>query len=236
MLTYSPAQRLLSEALGTALLVATVVGSGIMAETLADGNGGVALLANTLATGAILFVLITVLGPVSGAHLNPVISAVFALRRDLHWGAALLFILAQLVGAVAGHAAGAWHVRSALVAVVDPFPRGGRPVAVRGHRHLCSVLTIIGTLRSRPDAVPVAVALAIVAGYWFTASTSFANTAVTIARAFTDSFAGIAAGHVPMFVLSQFAGGLLAWLVAENLFGWQPDEAEPPSLAGRLEQ
>lgn len=235
-MSYSLAQRLASEALGTGLLVATVVGSGIMAETLSGGNGSLALLANTLATGAILFVLITIFGPVSGAHFNPVVSAVFALRRDMPLGVALPFMAAQLFGGALGTLLAHAMFDQPLLQWSSHARTGEGQWLSEVVATFMLVLAIIGTLRSRPEAVPVAVALAIVAGYWFTASTSFANPAVTVARALTDSFSGIAPAHVPMFILSQVGGGLLAWLVAERLFGWRADAIEPPSLAGTLEQ
>lgn len=214
-------QRLVAEALGTALLVATVVGSGIMAEALAAGNIGIALLANTVATGAILFVLITIFGPVSGAHFNPVVSLVFALRRDLRAGELAGFAAVQIAGGIAGtllaHAMFdqpimqfSAHVRSGpsqwLSEVIATF---------------ALVVTILGTLRARPAAVPASVALVIVAGYWFTASTSFANPAVTIARTLSDTFAGIAPANAPLFIAAQIIGALAAWLVAEQVLGWR---------------
>lgn len=231
----SPAQRLFAEALGSGLLVATVVGSGIMAETLAGGNDAVALLGNTLATGAILFVLITALGPVSGAHFNPVVSAVFALRRELGWGMALAFMAVQAVGAVGGTLLAHAMFEQPLLQLSGHARTGAGQWLAEAVATFTLVLAILGTLRARPEAVPVAVALAIVAGYWFTASTSFANPAVTLARALSDTFAGISPRDVPGFVAAQAIGGLAAWLVGERVLGWRPTPDEEPSLSGTLE-
>jgi glycerol uptake facilitator-like aquaporin len=231
---YSPVQRLAAEALGTALLVATVIGSGIMAESLSNGNNAVALLCNTIATGAILYVLITAFGPVSGAHFNPVVSGVFALRREIGWTIALGFMAAQILGGLCGTLVAHAMFGQALVQL-SVHARTGLPQWLsEGVATFALVLTILGTLRSRPEAVPVSVALVIVAAYWFTASTSFANPAVTIARSLSDTFAGIAPGDVPGFVLSQGAGAGLAWLTAERLFRWTASPGEQPSLSGSL--
>lgn len=235
-MTYTIVQRLSAEAIGTGLLVATVIGSGIMGETLSAGNVAVALLANSIATGAILYVLITTFGAVSGAHFNPAVSAVFALRRELAWRTALAFAAAQIVGGLAGAVLAHAMFDQQLVQLSGHARTGLSQWLSEVVATFALVLAIIGTLRSRPEAVPAAVALVIVAAYWFTASTSFANPAVTIARAISDTFAGIAPGDVPGFVLSQFAGAGLAWLVAQQLFGWVPTPAERPSLSGTLEE
>lgn len=231
-----PAQRAAAEAIGTALLVATVVGSGIMAETLAGGNAAVALLANTIATGAILFVLITALGPVSGAHFNPVVSLVFALRREIGWGTAALFAAAQIGGGVGGTLLAHAMFEQPLLQVSAHVRTGQAQWLSEAVATFALVLTILGTLRSRPEAVPAAVALVIVAAYWFTASTSFANPAVTIGRSLSDTFAGISPGDVPAFVAAQFVGGATALAVAHRLFGWVPTRGEQPSLSGSLER
>jgi glycerol uptake facilitator-like aquaporin len=216
----SPARPLAAEYLGTLLLVATVVGSGVMAERLAMGNDAVALLGNTAATGAVLYVLITLLGPVSGAHFNPVVSLILGSRTRLP-----ATILAQLAGALCG----VWLVHlmfdmSVLQSGVKPRAGLGQWVS-EGVATFGLLLTILLGLRHKPDAVPALVALWIVAGYWFTASTSFANPAVTIARALTDSFAGIRPLDVPAFILAQFLGGLLAWPVAR----WLAPNAPAPA-------
>jgi glycerol uptake facilitator-like aquaporin len=219
------AHRLAAEALGTSILVATVVGSGIMAENLAGGNVALALLANTIATGAILYVLITIFGPVSGAHFNPVVSLVFTMRRELGVSQLAAYTLAQFAGGVAGtwlaHAMFELPILQ-LSAHIRTGPAQWLSEAVAS---FALVLTILGTLRARPEAVPVSVALVIVAGYWFTASTSFANPAVTMARAFSDTFAGIAPANAPIFFAAQIIGGLSAWLLADNVFGWRKDAA-----------
>lgn len=234
-MTYSLIQRVSAEVIGTSLLVATVVGSGIMAETLAGGNIAIALLANTIATGAILYVLITALGPVSGAHFNPVVTIVFLLRREISWATALVFMSAQIGGGISGTLLAHAMFDQPLIQLSGHSRTGPSQWLSEAVASFALVLTILGTLRSRPDAVPVAVALVIVAGYWFTASTSFANPAVTIARSLSDTFAGIAPWHAPPFVLAQFVGGLSAWLVSERLFGWAPTERGEPSLSGSLE-
>lgn len=231
----SPVRRLFAEALGTALLVAAVVGSGIMAEALAGGNLAVALLGNTLATGAILYVLITALGPVSGAHFNPVVSAVFALRREIGWGTALAFAAAQVIGGVGGTLLAHAMFELPLIQFSTHARSGSGQWLAEAVATFTLVLAIIGTLRARPEAVPVAVALAIVAGYWFTASTSFANPAVTLARALSDSFAGIAPRDVPGFVIAQAGGGIVAWLACERALGWRSKRDHAPSPPVSLE-
>lgn len=220
-MTQDRPRRLSAEAVATALLLATVVGSGIMAERLAGGSEGLALLANALATGAVLPVLILVFGPISGAHMNPAVTAVFAARGEMAPGDAALQAAAQVAGAVAG----VWLAHAMFdlpLLQASAKARGGagqwvaEAVATAG-----LVLTVLGALRHRPDAVPWAVGLYITGAYWFTASTSFANPAVTFARAWTDSFAGIAPGDVAAFAAVQFAAALLAarfwrWLAGET--------------------
>jgi glycerol uptake facilitator-like aquaporin len=217
-------RRLAAEALGSGLLLAVVVGSGIMGERLAGGNVAIALLGNTLATGAALVVLITVFGPLSGAHFNPVVTLVAALRRDLPWRAALAYPPAQLAGAVLGvwcaHAMfgeAIWQVSTK--ARLGPAQAFAEFVATFG-----LVATILGTVRFRPDFTAVAVGLYITAAYWFTASTSFANPAVTIARSLSDTFAGIAPSGVAAFILAQAAGAL----VAAAVFGWLLKDEQIP--------
>lgn len=209
--------RLLAEALGTALLVATVVGSGIMATNLTR-DVAIQLLANAIPTGAILVVLITILGPVSGAHFNPAVSLVFALRREMPLAEIAPYALAQCLGGVAG--AMLAHVMFGLAPLeIGTNPRAGVPLwFAEIVATFTLVLAILGALRAKPDAVPVIVGLTITAAYWFTASTSFANPAVTLARGFTNSFAGIALQHVPMYALMQIAGALVGMAVAAVLF------------------
>lgn len=215
-------RRVAAEATGSFLLFAAVVGSGIMAERLADGNVAVALLANTAATGAMLFVLITMLAPVSGAQMNPAVSLVAALRRDQSWREAGLFGAAQLIAGVAGVLAAHAMFDMPLFELSAKARTGpgqwlGEFVATAG-----LILTIIGTARHKPSSIASAVALYIVSAYWFTSSTSFANPAITVARALTDSFAGIAPGDVPGFVLAQLAGALAGSALGSYLFPRAP--------------
>lgn len=228
-------QRLAAELLGTGLLVATVVGSGIMANKLAGGNVAVALLGNTIPTGAILFVLITIFGPVSGAHFNPAVSLVFALRRDLPWSALGPYVGAQVVGGVLGTLLAHVMFDLDLLQVSATARTGPAQWASEVVATFALVMTILGTIRHRPEAVPVAVALVITAAYWFTASTSFANPAVTLARALSNTFAGIAPADVPAFVAAQVLGAGVALLTAERVFDWRksPDEAATLGLAER---
>lgn len=216
-------RRVAAEGLGSFFLFATVIGSGIMAENLAGGNDAVALLGNTIATGAMLFVLITMLGPISGAHMNPAVSLVAALRRELSWRDALAYALVQLALGVLG--AWAAHLMFDLptlqLSVKARTGLGqwtGEFIATFG-----LIVTIIGTVRQRPEWVPASVALYITAAYWFTSSTSFANPAITVARSLTDSFAGIAPHDAPMFIVAQLSGALVASLVAAILFAPKQD-------------
>ena len=211
-------RRLVAEALGTAFLLAAVVGSGIMAAKLAGGNGALALLCNTLPTGAILTVLILTFGPVSGAHFNPAVSVAFALRRELSWPEAAAYVLVQIIGGIIGVWAAhamfelpVWQV--SLTTRTGPGQWLAEFVATFG-----LVLTILGCLARTPAAIPYAVGLYITAAYWFTASTSFANPAVTIARSISDTFAGIAPRGVIAFIAAQLAGMLAAVLLARWLW------------------
>ena len=210
----SLAQRLFSEWLGTAFLLAAVVGSGIMAAKLAGGNGAVALLCNTLATGAILIVLISVFGPLSGAHFNPAVSVAFALRGALSWPEAALYIGAQLVGGIVG----VWAAHLMFELPLWQFSMTSRTGTGQWLAEAVAtfglVLTIFGCVARAPSAVPFAVGLYITSAYWFTASTSFANPAVTIARSLSDTFAGIAPAAVLAFIVAQLAGMLAAVAVA----------------------
>lgn len=234
-MTYSKRQTIAAEAIGSALLLATVVGSGIMAETLAQGNLAVALLANTIATGAILYVLIVALGPISGAHFNPAVTLVFALRKEVPPPLAGAYVVAQLAGTVAGAVLAHAMFDLPLLQWSDHARSGPSQWLSEIVATFALVLTILGTLRVRPEAVPVSVALVIVAAYWFTASTSFANPAVTLARSLSNTFAGIAPADAPAFIVAQLAGAVLGLLVAERLFGWRRESSEQPSLSGSLE-
>jgi glycerol uptake facilitator-like aquaporin len=218
-MTFSKNQRLAAEALGTGLLVTAVVGSGIMAAKLSGGNQAVALLCNTLPTGAILYVLITILGPVSGAHFNPVVTAVFRMRGEIPAALAASYVAAQVAGGCLGTLTA--HAMFDLPLLqMSSTARTGLPqwiaeaVAAFG-----LLLTILGAVRFKPDAVAMAVGLYITSAYWFTASTSFANPAVTIARALTDTFAGIAPANVVGFIVAQVIGAFAGAAVAQWLFG-----------------
>jgi len=210
-------RRLIAEGLGSGLLFACVVGSGIMAEALSGGNVAIALLGNTLATGAILYVLITIFGPVSGAHFNPAVTLVMRLRGEIGTREALAFVVMQLTGGIIGifvtHLMFDLPILQSLKTRAGIGNWTGEFVATFG-----LLLTILGSVRYRPDNVPAAVALYIVAGYWFTSSTSFANPAIAVARSLSNSFAGIAPADVPMFVVMQFAGAIAAWTVGRVLF------------------
>ncbi len=209
-------RRLAAEALGTALLLAVVVGSGIMGQRLAAGNDAIALLGNTLATGAGLVVLVTILGPISGAHFNPAVTLAFAIRREITWPLAGAYIAVQVVFAVVGvwiahamFAAPIWQVSAKLRD--GPSQAFAEFIATFG-----LIGSILGCLRFRPDATPWIVGLYITSAYWFTASTSFANPAVTMARSLSNTFAGIAPSSAPAFIAAQLAGAITAVAV----FGW----------------
>ena len=211
-------QRLGAEGLGTAFLLATVIGSGIMAERLAGGNQALALLCNTLPTGAILVVLITIFGLISGAHLNPAVSLVFALRKEMPWNESAAYAVAQIVGGILG-ALLAHAMFELPFFQISGTARAGlgqwiaEVVAAFG-----LILTILGCLARNAAAVPMAVGLYITAAYWFTASTSFANPAVTIARSLSDTFAGIAPTDVPAFIAAQIIGAMLAHITARQFW------------------
>lgn len=207
-----------SEFIGTAFLLATVVGSGIMAERLSDGNVAIALLGNTIPTGAILVVLITMLGPVSGAHFNPAVTLAFCLRGKLTAREAALYVVFQVAGALVG-------VWAAHAMFAEPILQASATVRTGGAQWFAEIVatfglvfTILATLRARPDAVAMAVGLYITAAYWFTASTSFANPAVTIARGFSDTFSGIRPLDVAPFVVMQLMGAVAALAVCRWLF------------------
>ena len=225
-------RRLLAEALGTAILVAAVVGSGIMADKLAGGNQAVALLGNTIPTGAILVVLITILGPISGAHFNPAVSLVFASRGELPWRDVLPYIILQCLGGIAGTIVAHLMFDLAPLTIGTTVRSGPSQWLAEAVATFTLVLTILGGVRYAPHAVPWLVGLVITAAYWFTASTSFANPAVTLARGFTTTFAGIAINHVPGFVVAQLIGAAIGALVATVLFRAVPlavrQERKPP--------
>lgn len=220
-------QRLGAEFLGTAFLLATVVGSGIMAERLAGGNVAIALLGNTLPTGAILVVLITMLGPISGAHFNPAVTAAFSMRGDLRASEAALYVAAQIAGAILGVLVAHLMFDETLFQLSTKLRAGPAQWFSEWVATFGLMITILLTLRARPPAIPVSVGLYITAAYWFTASTSFANPAVTLARALTDSFAGIRPLDVPAFIAAQFVGAIAAIYICRLLLGDRADHAEP---------
>ena len=222
----SYARILAAEFLGTMFLLATVIGSGIMAERLADGNLAVALLGNTIPTGAILYVLITIFGPVSGAHFNPAVTIAFLLRRDIQFTRAVHFMFVQVAGAICGAFLAHFMFDMPILQLSEnlrsgPSQWGSEFVATFG-----LLMVIFGGLRWRPDAVPMLVGLYITAAYWFTSSTSFANPAVTFARSLTDSFSGILPAHATGFILAQLAAAVVAPVVLGWLFAETHDETD----------
>lgn len=217
------ARKLFSEWLGTLFLLATVVGSGIMAEQLSGGNVAIALLGNTLPTGAILVVLILIFGPISGAHFNPAVTLVFAVRKEIGALDALSYVAMQVLGGIAGVLIAHVMFDMPLIDLSSKVRTGtgqwmGEFVATFG-----LIATILGCLKARAEAVPYAVGLYITAAYWFTSSTSFANPAVTIARSLSDSFAGISPANVIAFIAAQ----LVAALIAGWVFGWLLSKPPP---------
>lgn len=210
---YSDRQKIWAEFIGTAFLLMTVIGSGIMAETLSGGNVAVALLGNTIPTGAILIVLITMLGPVSGAHFNPAVTLGFRLNGDIQTPLALLYIAAQIIGAILG----VWAAHLMFDMNVFQFSQKARTGTPQLLSELIATFglmwVIFTTIKTKPSAVAMAVGLYITAAYWFTASTSFANPAVTFARSLSDTFAGIRPLDAPAFIAVQFIGAALAYFV-----------------------
>ncbi len=217
-------RRLVAEFLGTALLLAIVVGSGIMGERLAAGNDAIALLANAISTGAGLVVLIYMFGPVSGAHLNPAVTLAFLLRRETDGRTAALYVVAQIIGAIAG----VWVAHMMFDEAVWQISTKLRDGPAQGFSEFVATFgllgTIFGTQRTRPEFTAVAVGLYITAAYWFTASTSFANPAVTLARSLSNTFAGIAPASAPLFIVAQLVGAVAAVAV----FGWLYKEDHAP--------
>ena len=223
-MTADIARRFTAEALGTAFLLAAVVGSGIMGERLAGGNVAIALLANTIATGAALAVLISIFGPISGAHFNPAVTLFFGLRREIELGAGLLYVTAQVMGAIAG----VWAAHAMFGMPILEVSRKLRDGPAQWWAEFVAtfglIATITGAVRYTPNAAAYLVGLYITAAYWFTASTSFANPAVTVARAMTNSFAGIAPGSVPGFIVAQLIAAVAGYYVCGWLFAREPAE------------
>jgi glycerol uptake facilitator-like aquaporin len=221
----TPARRVFSEALGTAFLLAAVVGSGIMAQRLAGGNVALALLCNTLATGAMLAVLILIFASTSGAHFNPAVSLAFALRGELTWPFAGAYVVAQVIGAIAGVWLAHLMFDLPLWQVSTTVRTGPGQWLAEFIAAFGLLLTILGCVGATPGAVAYAVGLYITAAYWFTASTSFANPAVTIARSLSDTFAGIAPAGVLAFIAAQVLGSVAAVVMARWLWP-QPEKPE----------
>ena len=222
---YDLPRRLVAEALGTALLVATVVGSGIMAETLTK-DMALALLGNTLPTGAILVVLITVLGPISGAHFNPAVSLVFALKRELTARDTVIYIAAQVLGGILGTMIAHGMFALPLLDASMKARTGGAQWFAEAVAAFGLVATILAGIRFQRAAVPWLVGLYITAAYWFTASTSFANPAVAIARSFTNTFSGIRPVDLPGFIVAELIGAVVGMLVMTWLL--RPEKDAPP--------
>jgi len=215
---FSLSRRLVAEALGTALLLAVVIGSGVMGERLAGGNAALALMGNTLATGAALVVLITIFGPISGAHFNPAVTLVFLLRKEIAPTAAIAYVAVQVCGAVIGAFAAHLMFGLPVLQVSTHLREGPAQAFSEALATFGLIATILGCVRFRPDMAAVCVGLYITAAYWFTASTSFANPAVTIARSLSNTFAGIAPESVPMFIVMQIIAALLAVALGVFLF------------------
>lgn len=215
-------RRLVAELTGTALLVATVIGSGIMGAKLAGGNSAVALLGNTIPTGAMLVVLITIFDPISGAHFNPVVSLVFAIRRDMRWADCASYAVAQVIGGCLGAVIANLMFDSPPLQIATTVRGGSGQWLSEVVATMALFGAILGGLRHAPQAIPWLVGLTITAAYWFTASTSFANPAVTIARMLSDTFAGIAPASVPAFVIAQVVGALGGMVFWGWLFAKEP--------------
>ncbi|RCW86112.1 aquaporin [Phyllobacterium bourgognense] len=228
-------RRLAAEALGTAMLVATVLGSGIMADRLTN-DVALSLLGNTIPTGAILVVLITILGPISGAHFNPAVTMVFALRREMEPNAAVLYIIAQIAGGVAGSLIAHAMFELPIIEISAKVRTGTGQWIAEVVAAFGLVFTILAGLRFRPDAIPWLVGLYITAAYWFTASTSFANPAVAIARALSNTFAGIRPVDLPGFVIAEIFGALLAMALASWMLAEQTPAPQAPNRLKGAEQ
>ena len=217
-------RRLFAEGLGTALLLATVVGSGIMGANLSGGNVAIALLGNTIPTGAMLVVLITILGPVSGAHFNPVVSIAFAFRRELTLPDTVAYIAVQFIGAVLGVYAAHFMFDLDIIQSSTHIRTGSGQWFSEVIATFGLILTIFGCLANSPASIPFAVGLYITAAYWFSSSTSFANPAVTFARSMTDTFSGIAPADVFGFMVAQFGGAVLATFITKYFWGYHENE------------
>ena len=222
-MNHTTAKKLTAEFIGTAFLLATVVGSGIMAERLAGGNVAIALLGNTIPTGAILVVLIVLFAPVSGAHFNPAVTIAFVARREIGITLAVAYIVIQIAGGLTGTWAAHLMFEEPLLQVSTKLREGPSQWFAETVATFGLLMAIFGALRWRPEFVPFSVGLYITAAYWFTASTSFANPAVTVARSFTDTFSGISPAHMPAFIVAQIVGALLAVVIFRWLYAEEPD-------------
>ena len=212
-------QKLMAEGLGTALLLISVVGSGIMGEALADGNTAIALLANAIATGCMLYAIITTLGPISGAHFNPAVTLAFAMRGEHAWRDVAPYVVVQIIGGVLGVWAAHLMFDLPVLQTSATMHRTGSAQWISEIIATFGLLFVIfGGVRHKPDTVPTLVGLYITGAYWFTSSTSFANPAVTIARGFSDTFAGIYPGHIIMFIVMQIIGVGVGHVVLTRLF------------------
>ena len=224
-------RRLTAEFLGTAILVAAVIGSGIMGERLAAGNVALALLANTMATGAALVALILAFGPISGAHLNPAVTLAVALEKGISWLEFLQYVVVQMLGGITGAVSA--HLMFGLTAVsLSHHARSGPAQFLSEFIATFGLVCVVwGCSRSRPEAVPYAVGAYITAAYWFTSSTSFANPAVTVARSMSDTFAGIRPSDAPLFVVAQLLGAISATLLFRWLMPVRSETAATPGCA-----
>jgi glycerol uptake facilitator-like aquaporin len=211
-------RKLWAEGLGTCILVMAVVGSGIMAANLSPDNDAVALLANAIATGAILYVLISIFGPISGAHFNPAVSLAFAMNQQIGWQQATIFVLVQTTGGMIGMLLAHAMFDLPLIQVSTHIRTGTAQWLSEGIATFGLILTIFGGVKYRPTAMPALVSLYIISAYWFTASTSFANPAVTLARSFTDTFSGISLSNSPMFIVIQTVSAMVAAIALPRLF------------------
>lgn len=210
---------LLAEFIGSLLLTGVVIGSGILAIALSNGNDAIALLGNTLATGAILWVLVATLAPISGAHFNPAVTLAFLLRKEISSRLAVIYIIIQILGCIIG----AWLAHAMfelpILQLATTDRSGLSKILAEALATFTLVFAIFGAIRHAPKSVPMAVALAIMAGYWWTSSTSFANPAITIARSLSDSFAGVSPVNVPGFIIGQLIGAIAATVMSHILFG-----------------
>lgn len=217
-------QKLVAEFLGSLLLAGVVIGSGILAVGVAGGNNGVALLGNTLATGAILWVLVATLGPISGAHFNPAVTLGFYFRGDIKLHLAALYVVLQIAGCIAGAWLAHLMFELPLIQIAQTDRSGLAKIIAEAVATFALLFAIFGAIRYAPKAVPAAVALVIVAGYWWTASTSFANPAISIARSLSDTFAGVRPADLPGFISGQVIGAVLATGLSHYLFKSRPED------------